>query len=138
MEWVRMTAAEYRAQFNKKNGSVQKNKYNAKKVKINGVQFDSKKELARFRVLEQRALAGEIKDLQRQVKFELQPSFRNNQGKAIRAINYICDFLYFDTEKNVWIVEDVKGSKATLTESYKLKAKLFQYKYPDYLFVEVM
>jgi len=42
--------------------------------------------------------AGIIKDLQKQVKFELQPAFRNIKGEAIRKIEYIPDFVYFDNE----------------------------------------
>ena len=36
---------------------------------------------------------GLIKDIKLQVKFELQPKYKKN-GKTIRAINYIADFMY--------------------------------------------
>lgn len=94
---------------------------------------DSKKESKREMVLKLLEKEGKIKDLQEQVRFELQPPFRNLQGKAIRKIEYVPDFVYFDCEKQVIVVEDVKGFK---TADYKLKAKMFQYKYPQYYFLE--
>jgi len=94
---------------------------------------DSKKESKRGIVLKQLEKEDKIKDLQEQVRFELQPPFRNMQGKAIRKMEYVPDFVYFDCEKELMVVEDVKGFK---TPDYKLKAKLFQFKYPQYYFLE--
>lgn len=59
--------------------------------------------------------------------FELQPKFTKN-GKTYRAIKYEADFKYFDKVKNKWIVEDVKGMK---TEKFLLKAKMFEYQFPN-------
>lgn len=106
-------------------------KYHAKKVNVDGIVYDSKKEAKRACVLEQQAKYGLITDLQRQVVFELQPRYVNNQGKKIRPITYIADFTYKQEGKQ--IVEDVKGYK---TKEYALKKKLFEYKYPEYMFVE--
>ena len=64
-----------------------------------------------------------IEDLKRQVRFELQPSYEIN-GKKIRSINYIADFTY--REKGKLHVIDVKGVR---TNEYKLKKKMFEYKY---------
>ena len=50
------------------------NKYKAKKVEINGEVFDSKKEANRYQELLLLQRAGKIRDLQRQVKFELIPA----------------------------------------------------------------
>lgn len=94
---------------------------------------DSKKECKRGLVLKQLEKEDKIKDLQEQVRFELQPPFRNKQGKAIRKMEYVPDFVYFDCEKELMVVEDVKGFK---TPDYRLKAKLFQFKYPQYYFLE--
>ena len=66
---------------------------------------------------------GIIKNLQRQVKYELQPSFKFN-GKTIRSINYIADFVYI--QDDIEIIEDVKGIR---TKEYLLKKKMFIYKY---------
>jgi hypothetical protein len=111
--------------FRRKKGSKYKN------VKIGG--YDSKRECKRAAELKLLLKAGEISDLQEQIKFNLQPKFRNNQGVAIREINYIADFYYFDIAKKAWIVEDSKGFR---TPDFKLKAKMFQYKNPDLIFIE--
>lgn len=62
--------------------------------------------------------------MQLQPRFILQPRYRKN-NKTIRSIEYIADFSYIDN-KGKRIVEDVKGIK---TEVYKLKKKIFEYRY---------
>lgn len=101
------------------------NKYHNKKIMVDGVLFDSKKEYKRYLDLKLLEKAGRIKDLERQVSFELQPAFTLN-NKKFQKITYIADFVYFDNDKNKQIVEDVKGFK---TKDYNLKKKLFAYKY---------
>lgn len=103
------------------------NKYKNQKTIIDNIQFDSKLEAKKYAELKLLERAKEIKDLRRQVKFELQPKFIKN-NKTIRAINYIADFVYYDIRKCKTIIIDTKGYK---TESYKLKKKMFEYKYPD-------
>ena len=100
------------------------NKYGNKKVYYNGKKLDSereKKDYIRFLWLQER---GEISDLQTQIKFELQEHYKIN-GKTIRAINYVADFTYYDKEGKFHVV-DTKGFR---TEVYKIKKKLFEYKY---------
>lgn len=108
-------------------------KYRSKKIVIDGISFDSKREGNRYCELKLLEKAGKIKDLELQHQFELQPSFKKN-GKTIRAITYVADFTYFDLEKNKNIVEDVKGFK---TDVYMLKRKLFEFKFPELTIVEV-
>lgn len=108
-------------------------KYRSKKIVIDGISFDSKREGNRYCELKMLEKAGKIKDLELQHQFELQPSFKKN-GKTIRAITYVADFTYFDLEKNKNIVEDVKGFK---TDVYMLKRKLFEFKFPELTIVEV-
>lgn len=103
------------------------NKYGNKKVIVNGIKFDSKLEARRYCELKLLERAKEIKDLRRQVEFELQPSYKKN-NKIIRSINYVADFVYYDVKRRKTIIEDTKGFK---TEIYKLKKKIFEYKYPD-------
>ena len=103
------------------------NKYRNEKIIIDEIRFDSKLEARRYCELKLLQRANEIKNLRRQVTFELQPSYRKN-NKTIRAINYIADFVYYDVKKDKTIIEDTKGFK---TEIYKLKKKMFEYKYPD-------
>lgn len=112
---------------------IKQSKYHAKKCTVGETTYDSKKEAKRGQELEYLNKIGVIKNLERQVKFELQPAYTNNQGKKIRAITYIADFVYEKNGKK--IVEDVK-SPATRTEVYKIKKKLFEYRYPNYEFLE--
>ena len=121
-----ITLEEYK-QLQQKGSS----KYKAKKVVVDGIKFDSKREEQRWKDLLILQHIGEIKDLRRQVRFELQPSYKKN-GKTIRAITYIADFTYFLNGK--LIVEDSKGYR---TEVYKLKKKIFEYKYPELEIKEV-
>ena len=102
------------------------NKYHTTKVIYNGIKFDSKKERARFITLKQLEKMGIIKELELQKKFLLQEGYTNAEGKKRRPIYYIADFYYYDYIDNKWVVEDVKGVR---TDVYKLKKKLFEYKY---------
>lgn len=108
-------------------------KYYSKKVVVDDITFDSKREADRYIELKLLEMAGKIKDLKLQHQFVLQPPFKKN-GKTIRAITYIADFTYFDLEKMKNVVEDVKGYK---TDVYTLKKKMFEYKYPDLTIIEV-
>lgn len=102
------------------------NKYRNQKITIDGITFDSLKEGGRYRVLKLLVKAKEIKDLELQKKFELQPAYTNANGKHIRAINYLADFYYYDNKLGCYVVEDVKGFR---TKEYLLKKKMFEYKY---------
>lgn len=114
-----------------------KNKYQAKKTYANGMVFDSIKEADRYFSLYVLERAGKIKNLRRQVKFELLPTqyetfprYSDKTGKRLtdgkRAIEkgctYIADFVYEENGKT--IVEDAKGFK---TEAYKIKKKMMLY-----------
>ena len=105
--------------------NIHYNKYKNRKVQIDRYVFDSVKEGKRYRELALLEQAGEISDLELQPKFLLQESFRKN-GKTYRKIEYRADFMYKQDGKV--IVEDVKGMK---TDVFKLKLKLFEYKYPE-------
>lgn len=96
-----------------------RSKYHNKKTVVDGIQFDSKKEANRFFELRLFEITGEIKDLQRQVKFELIPSQRIDGKVVERACCYVADFVYMKDGKKV--VEDTKGFK---TADYIIKRKL--------------
>ena len=100
-------------------------KYKNKKVVVDGITFDSRKEAKRYRELKFMESCGLIKNLELQKLYELQPKFRKN-NKTYQKITYIADFTYYDIEREQTVVEDVKGNK---TDMYKLKKKLFEYKY---------
>jgi hypothetical protein len=87
-----------------------KNKYYAQKCKIKGVEFDSRKEAQRYQVLLLLQKAGQISELQTQIKYILIPAQRDENGKLIeREVSYIADFVYKENGREV--VEDVKGYK---------------------------
>ncbi len=117
-------------------------KYHAKKVTINGITYDSKKEARRHAVLLEMERKGEIQNLERQVKFVLIPAQREpdtigsrggvKKGKVIeREVAYVADFVYEmpvskatgipDFEGWWRVVEDTKGVR---TKDYVIKRKL--------------
>jgi hypothetical protein len=103
-------------------------KYNNRKTVVFGITFDSKKEALRYKELKLLEDSNIIMNLARQVPFELVPK-QNGE----RAVKYIADFVYINVQTGVTIVEDVKGFK---TDVYKIKRKLFKWRYPQYVFVE--
>lgn len=113
-------------------------KYHAKKVEVDGIVFDSKKEARRYSELRIMEKAGIISDLQRQVKFVLIPAQREpdkvgkrggiKKGKLLeRECSYVADFVYTDVNGNR-VVEDVKGYRGGgAYEVFKIKRKLMLY-----------
>ena len=112
-----------------------KNKYHSKKVEVDGIVFDSRKEAKRWLELSLFEKAGVISDLQRQVKFILIPAQREpdtvgarggiKKGKVIeKECAYIADFVYKDLTLNESVVEDTKGYR---TKDYIIKRKLMLY-----------
>ena len=106
-------------------------KYHNKKTVADGIKFDSKLEAERYSQLKMMERARVIRDLQLQPEYELIPSFRKN-GKTWRRTVYKADFRYILAEDDSYIIEDVKGSTEVITGVFRLKQKLFEYKYPDY------
>lgn len=86
------------------------------------IKFPSKNEARRFDELMLLYKAGKIFELKLQPQFTLQESYVTPEGVRVRAIKYIADFSY--NTGNGYVVEDVKGGKATQTRVYKLKKKL--------------
>ena len=106
-------------------------KYHNTKTVADGIKFDSKLEAERYAQLKILERAGVIKGLELQPSFELLPSFRKND-KTWRKTVYKADFRYILCEGDRIIIEDVKGSTAVITDVFRLKQKLFEYKYPEY------
>ena len=99
------------------------NKYHNRKIVREGETYDSVKEYRRAKELELLEKGGVIKDLKRQVRFEVIPSQRGDDGKVVeRAVTYVADFVYFEDGKLV--VEDTKGFR---TKDYIIKRKLMRY-----------
>lgn len=101
-------------------------KYGARKTIVDGVKFDSRAEAGRYIYLKSLERDGEITDLELQPEFELQPKYKKD-GKTVRAIKYIADFKYINSDGEI-VIEDVKGMETT---EFKLKRKMFEYKFPD-------
>lgn len=96
-----------------------------------GIVFDSKWEAETYKLLST-LLPKDVK-IHRQVNFLLQEKFKAPNGKAVREINYLADFVISREEQlqdNV-IPDDafVIDSKGHLTDIFKIKNKMFMYKY---------
>lgn len=118
---------------------VKGKKYNNKNVIYDNIKFDSTKEGKRYLVLKQAERDGIISDLELQVKFELIPPIKEEYIKHLKTkdkvitrtlqlpITYICDFRYIK-DSNI-VIEDVKASPKMIPNDYKLKEKLFFWKF---------
>ena len=117
-------------------------KYKSRKIIVDGIKFDSKKEAARYKELKMLERAGIIQDLQRQVKYVLIPAQyepsgeiytkgkekgKPKKGKLIeRECAYYADFVYTANGKTV--VEDVKGYRdGQAYNLFTIKRKLMLY-----------
>ena len=103
-----------------------KNKYGNEKVELDGHKFDSKAEARRYAELKLMEKAGEIKDLELQKPYVIQPSFFDRSGKRQTAIKYVADFVYVDKDGNT-IIEDVKSPATRKDRVYRLKKKMMAY-----------
>ena len=110
-------------------------KYHSRKITVDGDTFDSRKEYSRYRELLLLERAGNIKELRRQVRYELIPPqyetvarYSMKTGKRLKdeeklvehGCHYIADFVYRLADGPV-VVEDTKGVK---TPEYIIKRKL--------------
>jgi len=129
-------------------------KYNNKKIVNEWGEFDSKLEAARFIFLMDVAKQGKIRNLQRQIDFELIPNQYKQDVKQLktktklvlriaeRSCHYRADFVYEifrDTAigggEPYWekVVEDTKGGGysrghfSTQTPDFRIKKKLMLY-----------
>ncbi len=116
-------------------------KYGNKRLTIDGVTWDSKREYQRWLVLRQAEKDGLISDLERQPKFELVPAIKEKYVKHLKTkdkvcertaqlpITYTADFRYI--KDGATVVEDVKASPhmAALDPKFLIKEKLFRWKF---------
>ena len=97
-------------------------KYGNHKVVVDGEKVaDSQHEYRRLNDLKVLQRAGEIKDLQTQVRYNLIPA-QKICGEKVRGTDYIADFVYW-TKDDQFICEDAKGHK---TADYIIKRKLMK------------
>lgn len=97
-------------------------KYKATKVVNEDGKFDSKLELKHWNRLKELEMEGKIKNLKRQVSYELIPKQYDVNGKFLfRPSTYVADFVFDDLEGKTHVVD----SKGFETDIFKLKKKLF-------------
>lgn len=102
-----------------------RSKYGNKKVKVDGITFDSALEARYYKHLKLLKEQRIVEDFELQPKFVLLDKFKKN-GKTYRAITYIADFKVKYSDGNIEVV-DVKGM---VTQQFELRRKLFEYRYP--------
>lgn len=101
-----------------------RNKYNNRKVIVDGIKFDSKHEAEIYSQLKALERCNRISNLQLQVPFILLEKYRIN-NRTVREIKYIADFTFINSQGQL----EVWDAKGVRTDTYKLKKKLFEYRY---------
>jgi hypothetical protein len=89
--------------------------------------FDSQTEKDYFDVLLKMQENGEIKNLTRQVEYELLPTFKDSSSTTVRKMCYTSDFTYFHIATNKTVIVDCKGSAFCIDEKFRVKFKLLKY-----------
>lgn len=104
------------------------NKFGNIKTKIGDVTFDSKRESERYIDLKLLEKAGRIKNLKLQPKFRFEINGKplKSKTKGSKQVTYTADFSYFDVEKGVEVVEDVKSAATKKLYAFKIKKALFE------------
>lgn len=104
-----------------------KQKYNAKKIEIDGLKFDSQAEARYYYDLK----AKGITNFKTQESFTILDTLKMN-GKTRKKRVYTPDFTFYDGQNQLIKVVDVKGGSATLTEASSLRMRIFidRYKIP--------
>lgn len=103
-----------------KAAAPRRQKYANRRVEIDGQTFDSKAEARYWGVLQIRLKAGEIRNLRRQVPFELAPAVVIG-GRKRPPLRYVADFVWEEDGKT--IVADVKGA---VPAAYRIKRHLMK------------
>lgn len=120
-----ISVSEYRQLLknlnNEKSKSCGTSKYHSKKVRVDGIPFDSQKEADYYAGLKILLEKGIIDGFCRQARFVVTAG-----DDETRATEYVTDFVIFFPDKTYKIV-DVKGME---TEVFKLKMKSLKEKYP--------
>lgn len=113
-------------------------KYFQKKCVYQGIKFDSEAERDRYIELKAMEKKGKIRDLELQKFYELLPKQTILVPKQLKtktkwvervdeqAITYHADFYYYDAERKVWVVEEVKSSETAKARDYPLRRKLMK------------
>lgn len=115
-----------------------RNKFGNKRVTVDGIRFDSKKEAKFYLFLREAEKKGEISDLRLQVPYELIPAIYEDQvihlktkDKVVtkcvqKAVHYVADFVYTETATGLQAVVDVKSKITRRHPVYTLKKKMMR------------
>ena len=105
-------------------------KYKNKPTEIDGMVFDSIAEAKRYMYHKARLQQRQIKGFKCQYpKYIIQEAYKHAiTGAQVKAITYTPDFMIENLDGTVTI-EDVKGMTAPLTQLFKVKKKIVEYKY---------
>ncbi|MGQ4639392.1 DUF1064 domain-containing protein [Acinetobacter junii] len=124
-----MSIDQYRREILKQSDkpkTAKRNKFNAQKVELDGMTFDSKKEHKRYIELKAMQQRGEIFGLEHHTKFELAPKTKLEGEKRVKpALRYFADFTYYIITGE-YIVEDVKSAATRKLASYRNKKHLMK------------
>lgn len=124
-----MSVEQYRREILKQSDkpkAAKRNKFNAQKVELDGMTFDSKKEHKRYIELKAMQQRGEIFGLEHHTKFELAPKTRlEGEKRSKPALRYFADFTYYIITGE-YIVEDVKSEVTRKKDSYRNKKHLMK------------
>lgn len=110
----------------------QGNKLRNKKVSVNGILFDSKREASRYLELLMLERSGKISKLELQKEYELIPAqyeafprygkkgqrLKDGRRCVEQAVKYVADFVYTDNESGQEVVEDAKGYRDPASAVY--------------------
>jgi len=96
-----------------------RSKHRNVKTKLDGIEYDSKKEAMRAAELKIFVIGKQIADLRTQVPFEL---IVNDQLVCV----YVADFVYVDLVTGNVVVEDVKSDHTRKLSVYRIKKKLMK------------
>lgn len=113
-----------------------RSKYNNTKVQYEGLKFDSKVELERYKYLRELEVLGEIEDLAVHPRFPLTlpggiPVMIKGAKRKTHS-RYVPDFSYYlsmdgmGAKEGTFIVEDVKGVPTAREGYFKLKRAIFE------------
>ncbi len=124
----RINIKQYKAMMTEDKG----NKYNARKTRVDGITFDSRKEAHYYCDLKRLQKAGQVVGFDMQVEFVLQEGFYYHK-KYFRPIKYVADFVVRYASGKTEVV-DVKGFRPRV---YEIKKKMLLKQHPEIDFREV-
>lgn len=120
MSFSTMSAAEFKRRMARPERGKRHQKYNNQRTtSADGEVFDSLAEHRHWLHLCMLQKAGKVRELRRQVAFELAPAVVI-KGRKRPPLRYVADFVYVD-ERGQTVVADVKGA---VTDVFRIKRHL--------------